>query len=104
MGGDDNVGGGSGSGSSCWQRSAPSPTLPPRFLPPPPTPSFASRALSLSFYFIFSIHPPSFLHHQPPPPFPPGPHPNPRFLLSLIPASSFLPPRTAALRAVLGMK
>ena len=102
MGGDDNVGGGSGSGSSCWQRSAPSPTLPPRFLPPA-TPSFASRALSLSFYFIFSIHPPSFLHHQPPPPFPPGRHPNPRFLLSLIPASSFLPPRTAALRAVLGM-
>ena len=76
----------------------------PPFPPPPPTPSFASRALSLSFYFIFSIHPPSFLHHQPPPPFPPGPHPNPRFLLSLIPASSFLPPRTAALRAVLGMK
>ena len=88
MGGDDNVGGGSGSGSSCWQRSAPSPTLPPRFLPPPQPQVLLHVHFPFHFILFFlSTPPPSYTTNHPPP-SPPGGIPTPA---SSSPSSQPLP-------------
>ena len=69
----DNVGG--GSGSSCWQRSAPGPTQPPQ-------PQLFLHVHFPFLFFFFFLSTPSFLHRPPPPraasqpPLPPLPHPS----------------------------